>query len=108
MGEAWVFVVDMRENTARDIWRRPKQGEKAVNMASRLDQAMRCARKGGGQEGGGRREDGKGAQKAHGWHGRLYRNEELGEGKPTSGLGRGGVRRAERRAWRPADTSVCE
>ena len=41
----------MRENTARDVWRSPEQGEKAVNMASRLDQAMRRARKGGEGEG---------------------------------------------------------
>lgn len=31
------MVVDVRENTARDVWRSPEQGEKAVNVASRLD-----------------------------------------------------------------------
>lgn len=80
MGEAWVFVVDMRENTARDIWRSPEQGEEAVNMASRLDQAMRRARKEEREKGRQQR-----GQKARGRNGRLYGKEELGEGKPTSG-----------------------
>jgi hypothetical protein len=31
MVEEKVFILDMRENTARGIWKHPEQGEKAVD-----------------------------------------------------------------------------
>lgn len=37
MVEGRISPADRRERTGRGIWKRPEQGEKAVNMASSLD-----------------------------------------------------------------------
>lgn len=71
----------MRENAARDIWRRPEQGEKAVNMASRLDQAMRRARKGGEGEG----EMAEGPRKRMGEMAGYIEIRSWGKGSPPAG-----------------------
>lgn len=39
-----MFIVDMKERTARAIWKSPEQRERSrgrLNMAGRIDQALR-------------------------------------------------------------------
>ena len=55
-----VFIVDLRERTARDIWKGPEQRNSGLYLASRLDLAIGEA--GAEQRRGGRGEDSEGRQ----------------------------------------------
>ena len=81
---ARIFIVDIRESTARGAWKSPEQREKVLDQTwfSTLNQAMR------GKKGMTMRRKQKRGSRERGPRGHmadmsgLYRNETLGEGQP--------------------------